>query len=36
MLPRGAYSYFVIGKMIGGFALVVYPAEYGNSAVMTS
>jgi hypothetical protein len=21
--------------MIGGFALVVYPAEYGNSGVMT-
>jgi len=23
--PGGAYSYFVKGKMIGGFALVVYP-----------
>ena len=22
-------------KMIGGFALVAYPAEYGNSGVMT-
>jgi hypothetical protein len=25
----------VKGKMIGGFALVAYPAEYGNSGVMT-
>jgi len=23
------------GKMIGGFALVAYPAQYGNSGVMT-
>ena len=23
------------GKMIGGFALVAYPAEYRNSGVMT-
>jgi type II secretory pathway pseudopilin PulG len=33
--PGGAYSYVVKGKMIGGFALVAYPAEYGNSGVMT-
>jgi Protein of unknown function (DUF2950) len=25
----------VSGKMIGGFALGAYPAEYGNSGVMT-
>ena len=31
----GAYSYLVKGKMIGGFALVAYPAEYENSGVMT-
>ena len=31
----GAYDYVVKGKMIGGFALVAYPAEYGNSGVMT-
>jgi len=31
----GAYSYLVNGKMIGGFALLAYPAEYGNSGVMT-
>ncbi len=33
--PGGAYSYIVNGKMIGGFALVAYPAQYGNSGVMT-
>ena len=33
--PGGAYSYIVKGKMIGGFALVAYPAEYANSGVMT-
>ena len=31
----GAYSYFWRGKMIAGFAVVAYPAEYGNSGVMT-
>lgn len=31
----GAYDYVVRDKMIGGFALVAYPAEYGNSGVMT-
>jgi hypothetical protein len=25
----------VRGKMVGGFALVAYPAEYRNSGVMT-
>lgn len=33
--PGGAYSYFVKGKMIGGFAAVAYPAEYSNSGIMT-
>ena len=33
--PGGAYSYLAQGKMIGGFALVAYPATYGNSGVMT-
>jgi hypothetical protein len=33
--PGGAYQYVVNGKMIGGFALVAYPATYGNSGVMT-
>jgi hypothetical protein len=31
----GELNYVVNGKMIGGFALVAYPAEYGNSGVMT-
>jgi hypothetical protein len=31
----GAYDYVVKGKMLLGFALVAYPAEYGNSGVMT-
>jgi hypothetical protein len=33
--PGGAMSYIVKGKMIGGFALIAYPAEHGNSGVMT-
>jgi hypothetical protein len=33
--PGGAFSYLVKGKMIGGFAVVAHPAEYGNSGVMT-
>jgi Protein of unknown function (DUF2950) len=33
--PGGAYDYIVNGKMIGGFALVAYPAVYRNSGVMT-
>jgi hypothetical protein len=33
--PGGERSYIVRGKMIGGFAMVAYPAEYGNSGVMT-
>ena len=31
----GAYDYVVNGKMIGGFALVAYPARWGASGVMT-
>jgi hypothetical protein len=31
----GAFDYVVNGKMIGGFALLAYPAEYGNSGIMT-
>ncbi|GEC17423.1 DUF2950 domain-containing protein [Nitrobacter winogradskyi] len=33
--PGGAANYIVNDKMIGGFALVAYPAIYGNSGVMT-
>jgi hypothetical protein len=33
--PDGAKNYVVNGKMTGGFAFIAYPAEYGNSGVMT-
>lgn len=33
--PGGAMSYLANGKMTNGFAFVAYPAEYGNSGVMT-
>jgi hypothetical protein len=33
--PGGAQDYVVGGKMIGGFALIAYPAHYGASGVMT-
>ena len=31
----GAFDYVVKGKQIAGFAVVAYPAKYGNSGVMT-
>ncbi|HXJ96654.1 MAG TPA: DUF2950 domain-containing protein [Terriglobia bacterium] len=33
--PGGAKDYVVDGKMTGGFAFLAYPAEYGNSGIMT-
>ena len=33
--PGGAYDYVVNGHMIGGFAVVAFPAKYGDSGVMT-
>jgi len=33
--PGGKYSYIINGHMIGGFALVAWPAEYGQSGIMT-
>jgi hypothetical protein len=33
--PDGAYDYIARGHMIGGFALVAFPAQYGVSGVMT-
>jgi hypothetical protein len=33
--PGGKYSYAVNDNMILGFALVAYPAQYGNSGIMT-
>jgi len=31
----GAYDYLAKGRLIGGFAVVAYPAKYGVSGVMT-
>ena len=31
----GEYSYVINGRMIAGFAMVAYPAQYGQSGVMT-
>ena len=33
--PGGKYSYLINGRMLGGFALVAWPAEYGESGIMT-
>ncbi|HTB79353.1 MAG TPA: DUF2950 domain-containing protein [Opitutaceae bacterium] len=33
--PGGPYSYIINGNMIAGFALVAYPAEWGQSGIMT-
>lgn len=33
--PGGAKSYVQNGDMVGGFALLGYPAEYGDSGIMT-
>ena len=33
--PGGAFDYVVKNNMIGGFAVVAYPAVYGSSGVMT-
>jgi hypothetical protein len=31
----GAHSYIVKGKLVGGFAVIAYPARYGNSGIMS-
>lgn len=33
--PGGAYDYMAQGRLLGGFALVAFPARYGVSGVMT-
>lgn len=33
--PGGALDYMVNGKLIGGFAIIAWPADYGNSGIMT-
>jgi len=33
--PGGKYDYIINGRMIAGFAMVAWPAEYGNTGVMS-
>jgi hypothetical protein len=33
--PGGAMNYVVNGKLLGGFGVVAYPAQYGNSGIMS-
>jgi Protein of unknown function (DUF2950) len=33
--PGGAMDYYIDGKLIGGFAIVAWPADYGNSGITT-
>jgi len=33
--PGGKYSYIINGRMIAGFAFVAWPAEWGNTGMMT-
>lgn len=33
--PGGKYDYIINGNMIAGYALIAYPARWGNSGVMT-
>ena len=33
--PGGRYDYVINGNMIGGFAMVAWPADYGSTGIMT-
>ena len=33
--PGGKYSYIINGHLIGGFAMIAWPADYGKTGVMT-
>jgi hypothetical protein len=33
--PAGRYDYVINGHMVAGYSLLAYPAEWGNSGVMT-
>ncbi len=33
--PGGKYDYIINGNMIGGFALMAWPAEYGQTGIMS-
>jgi hypothetical protein len=34
-VPGGRHNYVINGNMIAGFALVAFPADYGNTGIMT-
>ncbi|MEI4927077.1 DUF2950 family protein, partial [Klebsiella pneumoniae] len=34
-VPGGSYNYIINGNMVGGFALVAFPSNWGKSGVMT-
>ena len=34
-VPGGAYDYVINGNMIAGFAMVAWPAQYGDTGMMT-
>ena len=33
--PGGRYDYIINGNMIADFAIIAFPADYGNSGIMT-
>ena len=33
--PGGKHNYIINGRMIAGFGLVAWPAQYGESGIMT-
>jgi hypothetical protein len=33
--PGGRYDYIINGNMIAGFGMIVFPADHGNSGIMT-
>jgi hypothetical protein len=33
--PGGAYNYIINGRMVAGFALIAFPANYNSTGVMT-
>jgi hypothetical protein len=33
--PAGNYSYIINGRLIGGFAMIAWPIDYGKTGVMT-
>ena len=34
-MPGRAYDYVINGDMIAGFAMVAWPAQYGDTGIMT-